>query len=112
MCGESFGFLSGEASREERRRFEGEKETTAAILGSGVDGDGEDGEGSDGRGGDLALGAKKRDITCCFCLPISDSGGGTMVSRAFSRPKWRFSRWEDGGTGIAGLLLEEKCLMS
>lgn len=50
----------------------GQKETTAAIFGGGVDGDGEDGGGSGARGGGgvLGLGAKKRDITCCFCLPV------------------------------------------
>jgi hypothetical protein len=75
----SFGGLGfGEESWEERRRLEGEKVTVAEILGAGVGGFGregcgvEEGEG-EGEGFDGVLGfeAKKRDITCCFCLPMT-----------------------------------------
>lgn len=74
------GLEFGEESWEVRSRLEGEKETVAEILGGGVDGFGREGCGTEekqeeeGEGeafeGVLVLGAKKRDITCCFCLPI------------------------------------------
>lgn len=57
-----------------RRRLEGEKVTVAEILGGGVaefsrEGGGlEDCEGEDG----LGLGAKKREMTCCFCFPMEE----------------------------------------
>ena len=83
MCGESLGSLGGlgglEARWEERRRFEGEKVTVAEILGGGVDGFGRE-EGNDEEDevlgevddddGALGLGAKKRDMTCCFSFPM------------------------------------------
>ena len=68
---------------EEGRRLEGEKVTVVEIFGGGVggfgseDGDGDgDGDGDDGiededDEGALDLGAKKREITCCFCFPIA-----------------------------------------
>lgn len=74
---EGLGF--GEESWELRRRLEGEKVTVAEILGGGVGGfrrEGsafafeEEGEEVEGFNGVLDLGAKKREITCCFCLPI------------------------------------------
>ncbi|MFS7936768.1 hypothetical protein Hanom_Chr05g00419621 [Helianthus anomalus] len=49
---------------EVRRRLRGEKVTVAEILGD-VDGGG-DGGGEEG----LGFGAKKREMTCCFCFPI------------------------------------------
>lgn len=90
---EILGRLAGEWLRwEERRRLEGENSTVAVILGGGVGGSGfkgfkeEEEEGEDGGGGfwGLGLGAKNRDMTCCFCFPIggflwgfeSDEGGG------------------------------------
>jgi hypothetical protein len=73
---EDLGF--GEESWEERRRLEGEKVTVAEILGGGVGGFGREGreveEGGgkgEGFGGALGFEAKKRDITCCFCLPMT-----------------------------------------
>lgn len=71
VWGESLGSFEGlefgEESREVRRRLEGEKVTVAEIFGGGVE---EEDEGGAGLDGILDLGAKKRDITCCFCLPI------------------------------------------
>lgn len=62
-------------------RFEGENETVVLTLGDeitggggGGGGEGEDDKGFDGGGveaaGILGLEAKKREITCCFCLPM------------------------------------------
>ena len=84
VWGESLGSFEGlgygEESRELRRRLEGEKVTVAEILGGGVGGfrregsasgfEEEEGEEVEGFNGVLDLGAKKREITCCFCLPI------------------------------------------
>lgn len=63
----------GEESWEERRRLEGEKVTVAEILGGGVGGVEDGGGGGEGEGfsGVLGFEAKKRDITCCFCLPMT-----------------------------------------
>lgn len=61
----SLGCLGGGVVKwEVRRRLEGEKVTVAEILGMGV------GEEEEEEGGVLGLGAKKREITCCFCFPI------------------------------------------
>lgn len=84
VWGESLGSFEGlgfeEESWELRRRLEGEKVTVAEILGGGVGGfrregsasgfEEEEGEEVEGFNGVLDLGAKKREITCCFCLPI------------------------------------------
>jgi hypothetical protein len=53
--------------------LDGEKLTVAEIL--GVEGVGREGEEAGGGGsvvggGGFGLGAKKREMTCCFCLPI------------------------------------------
>lgn len=60
-------------------RLAGEYETVVAILGGGVAGGGFEGcAGAEG----LGLGAKKREITCCFCFPIAaaaDCGGGSVI---------------------------------
>lgn len=70
------GFLGVEVRWVERSlRFEGEKETVAFTLGDGIGGEGGDGEdegfaGGVGVDGVLGLGAKKREMTCCFCFPI------------------------------------------
>lgn len=54
--------------------------TVAVILGGGVDefrrgdcdGGGDDGgEVEDGEEDGLGLGAKKREIACCFCFPMT-----------------------------------------
>lgn len=45
----------------------------AEILGGGIGGFGrEEGEGEDDSAADgvLGLGAKKREMTCCFCFPM------------------------------------------
>lgn len=82
VWGESLGSFEGlefeEESREVRRRLEGEKVTVAEIFGGGVEEEDEK-EGGEGLDGILGLEAKKRDITCCFCLPIvtGDGGGGS-----------------------------------
>lgn len=52
-----------------RRRLEGENVAVAVILGVGV-GVGGLGRGEEGEGG-FSLGAKKREITCCFCFPMA-----------------------------------------
>lgn len=80
VWGESLGSFEGlgfgEESWELRRRLEGEKVTVAEILGGGVGGFRREGSASafeeevEGFNGVLDLGAKKREITCCFCLPI------------------------------------------
>lgn len=57
--------LSGERKWVVLRRFEGEKVTVVEILGGFWD----DCEGSSFEG-DLGLGAKKREIICCFCFPM------------------------------------------
>lgn len=80
VWGESLGSLGGlgdeEVRWEERRRLEGENVTVAVILGVGVCGSGfkgvgEEEEEEDGGFRGLDLGAKKRDMTCCFCFPIA-----------------------------------------
>lgn len=53
-----------EMNWELRARLAGEKLTVVEIFGGGG---GEEGVGFDGV---LGFGAKKREITCCFCLPI------------------------------------------
>lgn len=55
------------------RRFAGEKVTVVVILGVGVGGEGEETvfEGVVPEAEVLDLGAKKREITCCFCFPIA-----------------------------------------
>lgn len=76
-----------EGDGEERRRLEAEKETVAEILGGGVGGFGREDEGIGVFDGDeeeevvgvLGLGAKKREMTCCFCFP--------MVAVALDVPK-------------------------
>lgn len=74
------GFLIGDMSWEVRRRLRGEYVTVAEILGGGVDefGRGDcDGGGDDGGEVDVVeedgfgLGAKKREIACCFCFPMT-----------------------------------------
>lgn len=66
---------------ERRARLAGEKATVAVILGGGVGGslgfDGGDEGGNEEEEGDegsgvLGLGAKKREITCCFCFPMAE----------------------------------------
>jgi len=53
-------------SRDLRRRLEGENVAVAEILGvGGLE------RGEEGGDGDLALRAKKREITCCFCFPMA-----------------------------------------
>ncbi|GER46658.1 leucine-rich repeat protein kinase family protein [Striga asiatica] len=52
-----------------RIRLAGEKETVVAILGGGVEG-GFCGCGGPGVASAEGLGAKKREMTCCFCLPM------------------------------------------
>ena len=80
MWGDNLGILEGlgfgEVSWEVRRRLEGEKVTVAEILWGGVGGFGS--EDCDGEGeGVSGLGAKKREMTCCFCFPMqNDDGGG------------------------------------
>lgn len=64
VWGESLGVLEGlvgEMKWELRARLAGEKLTVVEILGGGV------GVGFDGV---LGVGAKNREITACFCLPI------------------------------------------
>lgn len=65
--------LLGEEVRWDDRSFllAGEKETVAEILGLEI-GDEEDGGAVGGVDESLilGLGAKKREITCCFCLPM------------------------------------------
>lgn len=61
-------------------RLDGENETVADIFGGGVD---DSGTGFDG-GEDLGFGAKNREITCCFCLPI--------VASSYSRPPFLIVR--------------------
>lgn len=98
VCGESLGSFEGlgfgEESWELRRRLDGEKVTVAEILGDGVGGFGregfgveEEGEGEEGFDGVLDLGAKKREITCCFCLPITAVEVAVVEVRA--NYKWR-----------------------
>lgn len=80
----NFGILdgldSGDESCDVLRRLAGEKLTVAAIFGGGVGGfvcdfevDVEEGSGG------FDFGAKKREMTCCFCFPIVGDGNG--VSR-------------------------------
>ena len=66
------GLLEVEARWVERSfRFEGEKETVVFTLGDGIGGGGrEEDERFDGGVGVAGLGAKKREMTCCFCLPM------------------------------------------
>ena len=96
MWGESFGALGGfEAGDwEARRRLDGGKVTVAEILGGGVgvfgreeggdDDDDDEGFGAVACGvGVLGLGAKKRDMTCCFCFPMAVAFGvGFWVGKA------------------------------
>lgn len=76
VWGESLGFLGvfGGKRDETTFRFAGENETVAAILGGGVCCGGGSGGGGDEADEEavvlLDLGAKKREITCCFCFPI------------------------------------------
>lgn len=81
VWGESLGSFGGlgEAVRWERReRLEGEKATVAVILGGGVGGGGWAGFNGGGDDDDeedegfvvLGFGAKKREMTCCFCFPM------------------------------------------
>ena len=82
MGWESLGALGGLVEGETwegGRRLEGEKVTVVEILGGGVsgfgredgDGDGDDGIEDEDDEGALDLGAKKREITCCFCFPMA-----------------------------------------
>lgn len=60
-------------------RLDGEKETVVETLAGGgggsgfAFGSGEEDEGSAGNGDDGVwdLGAKNREMTCCFCLPMT-----------------------------------------
>jgi len=61
----SFWSLRGGLSLDVRRRLEEENVAVAEILGVGGLGRGEEG------GEHLAFGAKKREITCCFCFPMA-----------------------------------------
>lgn len=86
---------------EEGRRLEGEKVTVVEIFGGGVggfgsedgDGDGDDGIEDEDDEGALDLGAKKREITCCFCFPIAwwclheGHRGASQQSALNPRPK-------------------------
>lgn len=63
-------------------RFEGENDTVVLTEGDGSGGGGtEEDKGFDsGIGADdgsLDLGAKNREMTCCFCLPILFFGRST-----------------------------------
>lgn len=104
---ESLGVLEGEEEVGEvrlelRRRLEGEKVTVAVILGGGVGGFGSNGD-SDGEvegEGSLGLGAKKREITCCFCFPME---GVAPPHRRGVEP-WSIGFDSFGGGGSKGVL--------
>lgn len=72
------------------RRLAGEKETVLVILGGGVGGF----CGCEGAGVVEEVGAKKREMTCCFCFPMAVHRWRNRRLRRF-RPMvlqyWRFS---------------------
>ncbi|KAF2320375.1 hypothetical protein GH714_027327 [Hevea brasiliensis] len=87
---ESLGLFGVEVRWAERSfLLAGEKETVAEIL--GVEAGDEEDEGVVGRVDGslvLALGAKKREITCCFCLPMLLLGrfwAGDLVVALYER---------------------------
>lgn len=83
MSGDSFNFLGAEAIWSDKSfRFDGENDTVAEILAGDGDGSefgfgtgkcGEEDEGSADFGDDgvFVLGAKNREIICCFCFPMA-----------------------------------------
>jgi hypothetical protein len=75
--------------------LDGEKLTVAVILGvEGVGrGEEEGGGGSVVGGGGLGLGAKKREMTCCFCLPIFVVVGVAPVVVDLFAKIWRASNF-------------------
>jgi hypothetical protein len=75
--------------------LDGEKLTVAEILGvEGVGrGEEEGGGGSVVGGGGLGLGAKKREMTCCFCLPIFVVVGVAPVVVDLFAKIWRASNF-------------------